>query len=787
MPILGEKSSARKISHIQLCQFHDDEDEALNLVCSSIIEIVNDFARGSLLGIPRFPTSDCLINGSLAEGVKEYINCRRLFCSFFPDVSPRKVILPQTGTLEWLSANLNYKSWHDSRAPAILYIFGQPGSGKSVISNFLIKTLQQSEPAEESADAELPAEGLGKEKLPTVITYYFDKLDARRRSCRHLLLSLVRQLLFRGHSMYKHVESLYRKIEQQHPWTEEDLWVTFRSMITCEGKARVICVIDSLDECASGKAQVIEGFKRLQANTDVPFKLVLLSQHNEGTSELDSSVDLDQEHLLKSDRNRVTTRWLQGLQNLRPKAVDSIADKFSNLDISFLENSLVFSCIEDSMYAELLSELEERYQLLARPSPRLQQIYERILAYFGSRELLQCSEGLHLITCSKYPLAAQQLALAVGILKPGRKQADEDLQAISKLKQILSARPILRFSGDEVRFIHCSARDFLANWGRGNPDPIAVVCLKHLCMPKFEEVVSFLEYRNNEPKLVFRHVTEEECAFLLYATQYWPMHYREAPEELGSGFPVLQQFLRSKSRVKWWYELYQFLQRPWNLSLPQKLSEVACDSYSKIVSTSDDICCSSVLNIASIFGLVSVVPDLFPCSSINERRISLKLAIENGWESVTQVIAEKWPGDITSIFEDSQALGIACKRGHESVVQVLLSMKDPIPGQYDFEHRPIDVPQNDEPDYEAQGIRHDRSTRISSTTNRCLCIAAEAGHMRIVGKLISAGGDIAFTDEEDHTPLILAAKGGYEQTVAELLKSRPDLEAADRTGYTAFH
>lgn len=58
------------------------------------------------------------------------------------------------------------------------------------------------------------------------------------------------------------------------------------------------------------------------------------------------------------------------------------------------------------------------------------------------------------------------------------------------------------------------------------------------------------------------------------------------------------------------------------------------------------------------------------------------------------------------------------------------------------------------------------------------------GQYELMDLLIQIGGDVNIRDNDQHTPLHLAAKHGYDQIVRLLLQKGSDIEAKNKVGHT---
>ncbi|KAF4880678.1 Vegetative incompatibility protein HET-E-1 [Colletotrichum siamense] len=137
-------------------------------------------------------------------------------------------------TGQWLFQNYDYLSWKQA-LKSLLWLYGKPGSGKTILSSTIIEDLKLSE-----ASVKSPA-GLSN----PVLYFYFAFNDSRRQSLDDAIRSLI-------HQLYRQSELASDKfdLELDHNTQHHDTKFfsrAFRTMV--EGSAGACIVLDALDEC----------------------------------------------------------------------------------------------------------------------------------------------------------------------------------------------------------------------------------------------------------------------------------------------------------------------------------------------------------------------------------------------------------------------------------------------------------------------------------------------------------------------------------------------------------
>ncbi|KAF9064325.1 ankyrin repeat-containing domain protein [Rhodocollybia butyracea] len=144
------------------------------------------------------------------------------------------------GTGDWILSHSEYVKWHQGKH-GILWIQGKVGSGKTILSTTIIKSLQ----------AELP---LGS------YYYYFDNRDnsKTKTTARGLLQSLLLQMATRSEGVHPTLHALYMKCNEgvMEP-TTEDLSSALAAVV--KDLSPVFLVLDAMDECS----EAVDVFRHL--------------------------------------------------------------------------------------------------------------------------------------------------------------------------------------------------------------------------------------------------------------------------------------------------------------------------------------------------------------------------------------------------------------------------------------------------------------------------------------------------------------------------------------------
>lgn len=134
----------------------------------------------------------------------------------------------QPGTCCWFLATEVFKRWKEGSSP-LIWIKGIPGSGKTILSSFIVEELK--------ADAQDPSH--------VVLYFYFEFKPTIDNSLDGLIRNFLTHLFMKNEKVRSNLQGLYEKHSNETPST--DLLVeTFRSSVS--RFSRVDIVIDALDE-----------------------------------------------------------------------------------------------------------------------------------------------------------------------------------------------------------------------------------------------------------------------------------------------------------------------------------------------------------------------------------------------------------------------------------------------------------------------------------------------------------------------------------------------------------
>ena len=341
--------------------------------------------------------------------------------------SPRKKeVNPQT--CKWLGEIPNFLSWNsnDANIPALLWIYGGPGKGKTHLATHL-------------------ASQLGKSDM--VLNYFCDARDILRSTELAVMLGLLNQLLESEDS-----EDLYRIISDKFSGIEEelfsdayiaDLWDCLEMIIRkISQNHQVYLVLDGLDQCDSSSGIHLTSQLRRMCNENrqeekTPVKVVIFSRPSDLHRQTDLMIDLHEDETVKwmEEDIREIVRESCLLEQGKTEYCDILTKRANGtflwvaLAISILDNKPVQQKIVDgdSMFLDKLlpSELEAMYNVM------LLNILQLVHGKFQCKEIMQIFRCL---ATSLHPLTKDEVEVITaldGSVVDDVLQASQDILSIT--------------------------------------------------------------------------------------------------------------------------------------------------------------------------------------------------------------------------------------------------------------------------------------------------------------------------------------------------------------------
>ncbi|KAH9173157.1 hypothetical protein EDB89DRAFT_1905449 [Lactarius sanguifluus] len=373
--------------------------------------------------------------------------------------------LQHEGTAEWFCDGNIFEEWRV--AGPLLWIYGKPGSGKSVLCSAIIRKIAS----------------LYEAGLASMAYFYFDFRDIDKRSRRNLLPSLLLQLSARSDPFCDVLSRLYKTHDDgaRHP-SDSALMYCLKEMLTLPDQGPIYLILDALDECPntsgvpSFREQVLDLVKDLvdlrlpslhicvTSRPEVDIRDTLgsaashsISLHDERGQKEDIAEYV--ESVVHSDSVRSIRRWRDADKDLVIKTLSERAD---------------------GMFRWVFCQLETLRHCLPQNIPRalkelpasLDETYERVLKEIVTANRHHAYRLLQCLTVASRPLRVEELAEILALdfdgAKEGIPELKEDWRWNDQQEAVLSTCSSLISVVDNgrhrvVQFSHFSVKEFLTS------------------------------------------------------------------------------------------------------------------------------------------------------------------------------------------------------------------------------------------------------------------------------------------------------------------------------------
>ena len=134
------------------------------------------------------------------------------------------------GTCEWFLRHQNFRAWHGRNTSGLLWVSGDPGCGKSVLSKYLID------------------EKLRRTDVQSTCFFFFKDL-AGRNDATTALRAILHQLFDQQPALLKYAMKDFQKSKTGFIQTLDTYWEILLAATRSVEAHSVVCILDALDEC----------------------------------------------------------------------------------------------------------------------------------------------------------------------------------------------------------------------------------------------------------------------------------------------------------------------------------------------------------------------------------------------------------------------------------------------------------------------------------------------------------------------------------------------------------
>ena len=526
-------------------------------------------------------------------------------------------------------------------------------------------------------------------------------------------------------------------------------------------------LLDGVDECVKEEQEALTStMLNLWDVKPGKFKLLVVSQQLGGMGRT-PTIRLEETEQTKGDIEKFVSKCVEQLTNINGfKEIQQEVERalFKGAEGTFLWVSLVMREIKKKKTCtEILAALQSN-------PPGLYNKYSHMLQQVDAANQRKVYKMLRWVTAAIRPLTVQELSEVIGA-PPERAVRDG----------ITSSEGLLKIQGDEVTFIHSSAKKFLLRDKTSNGVqegvPISLEELHYeLAQSCYDDIL--LSGLSRSELKISKISDKEERKMLKYAIKYWMEHVKASDWAKKNFDPDADFFRRdSKLRKNWWTAYLEDSQNddPKNFNV------------------------ASLLHLAAYFGIETWIERIFDGKAWLAKKGTILMELDHYYRTPLHIAVEQGHDRIVSLLLDhgvdiefkeaslfATPLHLAARNGHKDICEILLNRK----------------------------ARKNPRNLFDSTP---LTEAARGGHLEVVKLLVQRGADIngsidkkqrslyrhiknlpGYTKRvlgqidniayaERSTPVIEAARQNHAEIIKHLFRHGANIEAKTLEGFNALH
>ena len=704
----------------------------------------------------------------------------------------RESILDGCGA--WLFVHDRYEAWKNKQTSDLLWVTGEPGTGKSVLATIVSDQLKaQHDP--QFGDA--------------VIEFFCSANIPERSDYKTFLMHLLHEAATQSKRLNTEIERWY---EQEGSLGKRPSLKDLEQRLpdALSNFATVFLIVDGLDEVEERKR---ESWLRCLSNclmkVNCVVKIIMFSQYfvlDQGISGWRSNLPIDK----GGNRQDIENFVLAKLTDLKPEWEQGVLDVVKATLVDKADGIFLYVHFVVDGLAGDLTNGEIMTKLSTLPTG-LRDAYSTYLRRVMGRaddidRLLICRILLWLANACR-PLKRKELMKALSLRVGANSISDPrptDRHFVKRCGGLIKIQ-----DDDCYDLVHSSLRTYLRDIEQGAPAEMQLyremqseagellgnLCLTYLLLPEIDRapLVSHEELK----------AMEKEHDFLNYSANYWGAHLATAHDLVQNG--LLCRFLESDNAFK--VSTQVMLAQGHHLPSPagftklhmlayfglKKYAEFDPDSKNSVQIVDSSSC--TPLDYALDEGQQEMCLWLLESRAISDvdlysnKYVALHLAVIDDMKPVVDVLLDK--GADTNETAGKRRLTpimVAVGKGQEKTTRKLLKYAaDPNMVNSQGMNALLIALDEGYPDLARILLDLTKDVDVQDQDGRtALHLAAASGAMAIVQNLISRDCHL-LADKNGRTPLHLAVKYDHTDMVEILLKYGSDLEASDEDGTRPMH
>jgi hypothetical protein len=426
------------------------------------------------------------------------------------------------GTCQWIEKNKTYQAWLEAE-PSLLWIYGGPGKGKTMLSIYLTQQLEQ-------------------KYNGNVIYFFCSSGHQNRNTATAVICTLLWQLIGKQPGLARLVDPYREPLERMQALlsTPGSLWEIFIKCLRSTELEGMYCLIDGLDECEDAAARWLAvQFAALAQNTGrCCLHLLVVSRGMLDFRHVKQiHLDPDNDHNISADIEAFMSERMSELSERL-----QLSDGFR----SILQRELLLKAggtflwvgyaMNELLAKETSLEVQEAIDDLPAELPAL---YGRMLRRILSNKRDTITTILNWVVVAIRPLTLVELSAAV------TWQIPENMERLQyTMDHISICEPFISVQNGVVLFVHQSAKEYLLRKGGDGIDIVRGVSTSradmHMSLAK-----SCLD------------ALDKYSAFTDYAFDHWAEHLRQCSNSAQADIIENYPFFDVKSEVhEAWWTLY---------------------------------------------------------------------------------------------------------------------------------------------------------------------------------------------------------------------------------------
>ncbi|CZS88147.1 uncharacterized protein RCO7_01113 [Rhynchosporium graminicola] len=802
-------------NHMDMCRFSSKDDQGYQSIAGELKVILSKWKKKEQpppniekLSWPGIDTPSQVTVSSLAPSLNDVERqCIAILVQNTSDASEQRSALETRveGTCQWILSNPLYSDWNVQQKTSLLWISGYPGSGKTILSAYILEYLSDGE-----------SSPMLRKDNKSPCYFFCDETIETRRDGTAILRSLIHQLVKRRGQVIKYLKAAYDLQGPNFYQNFNELWRIFIAIASDKRIGPINVIVDAIDECEKvTRDRLLHSMLKLvdnsQSTTDTRLpriKFVITSRPQLSrlyTPHITLMIDPSQGSV-EDDLKLVIQARISGIvsrTHCKPEARVYLEKAlYSKADRTFLWVTLVLHLLEKSYLAT-----QKDFERIVDELPQdLTATYERFLQRIPSKDQQYASKLLHFIVASSRPLTLDEMGVLIALSGQSSLQALENDTQPNIQETIEGALgPLIRIWNSQIYLVHLSLREFLlgiaeepahplaSSFGIGSAKSnmlIAESCIVYLLLDNFSNDL-FLEEDADSEDSPITPFDDSDANDVLDLGDLWdPFRIGENGREDLFIDPVILE-AEACTRIEKRYLFFDYAATHWaeHYALGCELASPELKATARLLSDARDFpglnwfryfWCRSNINMscpkdfgtmvtASFFGHHDTVQSLLEMSAFLDTDMSqvrgLFWAARRGHTTIVDKLLNWGANPDIKVADGSTCLIAASQYDHGEVVRLLLDGEGRLPNEAGF--------------------------RVNYTWQRGrtpLSIASGNGFLGIVRQLLDHEHVIPdIPDFDQWTPLFYSVFGKHLDVLQALLSDRRvSPNHVDRTGRNAI-